>query len=107
MDMTTMQKLYEFNMGMPPTEYTPISRKRKAEHPEDWAGHTVRMMLQLLYVVSMLCLLRYDEALRIHWSDVEFQKLPDGSRRVKISLPVRKTHQNGGTLKVYSCIEQC
>lgn len=53
-------------------------------------------MLQLLYIMSMLCLLRYDEALRIQWSDIEFQEMDDGTTRVKIELDVRKTHQNGG-----------
>lgn len=93
-DEATMKKLHQFNIQ--PTEYCSTSRKRKAEHPEDWAGYTIRMMLQLLYVTSMLCLLRYDEALRIQWSDVTLETLPNGVKRVKLELSVRKTHQNGG-----------
>ncbi|TFY50614.1 hypothetical protein EVJ58_g10970, partial [Rhodofomes roseus] len=71
------------------------SRKRKAEHPEDWAGYRVRQMLQLLYTISMLCLLRYDEALRIRWSDIEMLHR-NGVPCVKLSLPFRKTAQYGG-----------
>ncbi|KAG1766271.1 hypothetical protein EDD22DRAFT_950628 [Suillus occidentalis] len=46
---------------------------RKAKHPEDWGGFLIRMMLYLLYLVSFLYLLHFDEALRITWSDVTFQ----------------------------------
>lgn len=98
MDEATMKQLYEYNKNFPRAEYAPTDRKRKAEHPEDWGGHCIRGMLQLLYITSFLCLLRYDEALRIQWSDVEFQEMPDGTTRIKIELDVRKTHQNGGQL---------
>lgn len=91
-----MKKLYEYNKNFSRSEYASTSRKRKAEHPEDWGGYWIRVMLQLLYIMSMLCLLRYDEALRIQWSDIEFQEMDDGTTRVKIELDVRKTHQNGG-----------
>ncbi|KAJ7683605.1 hypothetical protein B0H14DRAFT_3101642 [Mycena olivaceomarginata] len=58
-------------------------------------ARSVRMMLQLLYIVSMLCLLRYDEALRITWQDVHFEPLENGGFRIRLDLPFRKTHQNG------------
>ncbi|KAJ7931805.1 hypothetical protein B0H13DRAFT_1593881, partial [Mycena leptocephala] len=67
------EKLWTYNTQFPvesSTSYGSTSKKRKQEHPEDWAGHSFRMMIQLLYIVSMLCLLRYDEALRITWQDV-------------------------------------
>ncbi|KAH9842321.1 uncharacterized protein C8Q71DRAFT_682538, partial [Rhodofomes roseus] len=60
----TMRQLWEFNIKYSTDRRRTTSRKRKAEHPEDWAGYRVRQMLQLLYIVSMLCLLRFDEALR-------------------------------------------
>ncbi|KAJ6598544.1 hypothetical protein B0H10DRAFT_2324218 [Mycena sp. CBHHK59/15] len=87
MDEPTMKKLWTYN-----TQH---------EHPEDWAGHSVRMMLQLLYIVSMLCLLRYDEALRITWQDVQLEQLEHGVLRVRLDLPFRKTHQNGGITPFY------
>jgi integrase len=99
-------------------EYGPTSRKRKAENPSEWAGFSLRMMLYLLYLLSMLCLLRYDEALRITWADVTFQvqdllienhwldvtpelftkqvNYRPAHFRVKLELPFRKTHQYGG-----------
>ncbi|KAJ7870056.1 hypothetical protein B0H14DRAFT_2726455, partial [Mycena olivaceomarginata] len=97
MDEPTMKKLWTFNTGFPvesSTSYGSTSKKRKQEHPEDWAGHSIRMMLQLLYIVSMLCLLRYDEALRITWQDVTFD-METGVLRIRLDLPFRKTHQNG------------
>ncbi|KAJ6622750.1 hypothetical protein B0H10DRAFT_2174975 [Mycena sp. CBHHK59/15] len=83
------------------SSYGSTSKKRRHEHPEDWAGHSVRMMLQLLYIVSMLCLLRYDEALRITWQDVQLEQLEHGVLRVRLDLPFRKTHQNGGITPFY------
>ena len=100
-----MKKLYEFNMSFEheDTPYTSTSRKRKQEHPECWATFGLRLMLMLLYTVSMLCLLRYDEALRITWADVHFENLPNGPFpfRVRLDLPFRKTHQHGGR---HSCL---
>ncbi|KAJ7150520.1 hypothetical protein C8R43DRAFT_1107428 [Mycena crocata] len=98
MDETTMKKLWTYNSEFPvenTTSYGSTSKKRRQEHPEDWAGHSVRMMLQLLYIVSMLCLLRYDEALRITWQDVHFETLENNILRIRLDLPFRKTHQNG------------
>ncbi len=98
MDEATMKKLWEFNKNFEiEYEIKPNSRKRKQEHPELWAGYKVRHMLQTLYTVSMLCLLRYDEALRIMWSDIVFENSPDGVPIATLNLPFRKTDQTGGT----------
>jgi hypothetical protein len=104
-----MKRLWEYNMTFPKDEYGPTSRKRKFEHPEDWGGSVIRIMLQLLFLVSMLCLLRYDEALHIMWGDVHFETLMNGVQRVRLDLPFRKTHQNGGehvlfTLQMAMCL---
>ncbi|GBE83361.1 hypothetical protein SCP_0504090 [Sparassis crispa] len=48
----------------------------------------------------MLCLLWYDEALRIMWSDVHLE-MCDGTSRVRLDLPFRKTAQNGGIAPFY------
>ncbi|KAJ6628421.1 hypothetical protein B0H10DRAFT_2160891 [Mycena sp. CBHHK59/15] len=104
MDEPTMKKLWTYNTQFPvesSSSYGSTSKKRRHEHPEDWAGHSVRMMLQLLYIVSMLCLLRYDEALRITWQDVQLEQLEHGVLRVWLDLPFRKTHQNGGITPFY------
>ncbi len=105
MDEQTMRKLYEFNKAIPQIPLAPIQRKRKAESQADsesnlksaWAGYHVRMMLHCLYVISMLCLLRYDEALGIRWEDIEFGTNAEGLTYICLNLLVRKTHQNGST----------
>ncbi len=97
-DETTMKILWSFLLTVPqskPVEST--SRKRKAEKPELWAGHRIRTMLHLIYVVATLCLLRHDEALHIMWTDITFDTSPTGRKRVIIRLPCRKTSQYGGT----------
>jgi integrase len=118
MDEPTLKRLLEFAWSTEQKEYGPISHKRKAENPSEWAGFSLRMMLYLLYLLSMLCLLRYDEALRITWADVTFQiqdlvienhwldVAPELFAKqvnyrpvhfqVKLKLPFRKTHQYGG-----------
>jgi hypothetical protein len=99
MDEPTMKRLYEYNMSFDKDEeHTSTSRKHKQKHPECWGGFGLRLMLMLLYTVSMLCLLRYDEALRITWNDVHFEQLSKGlfPFRVRLDLPFRKTHQHGG-----------
>ncbi|KAG6378987.1 hypothetical protein JVT61DRAFT_13277 [Boletus reticuloceps] len=116
MDMATMKQLYDFVGSVKPKEYGPTPRKHKAENPSEWAGQRIRRMLYLLYLVSVLCLLHFDEALRITWADVVFQvrdlsvsnhwqnttlerlaKLRPEHFRIQLNLPFRKTHQYGGT----------
>ncbi|KAG1884892.1 hypothetical protein F4604DRAFT_1878459 [Suillus subluteus] len=117
MDEPTLKELWVFNCAAERNEHVRISRKRKAEHPEDWGGFLIQMMLYLLYLVSFLCLLRFDEALQITWHDVSFQvKDPllkghwiDATPKifnqgifkgsdfhVRLMLPFRKMHQHGG-----------
>jgi hypothetical protein len=95
-DEATMKRLWEYNMTFPKDEYGPTSRNCKFEHPEDWGGSVIQIMLQLLFLVSMLCLLRYDEALHIMWGNVHFETLINGVQRVRLDLPFHKTHQNRG-----------
>lgn len=120
MNEMTMKALWQFVAGTEQEEAGPLSRKRKAEDPTEWTGLNIRRMLYLLYLVSMLCLLRYDEALHITWADVTFQvrdsatgpdehwldATPDLIKkslsfkpedfRILLNLPFRKTHQYGG-----------
>ena len=60
-------------------------------------------MLQTLYIIALLCLLRFDEALSLTWDNVHFEDWEDGKFRVRIELLVRKTHQYGGTFIADSC----
>ena len=101
-DEQTMRELYEYNINFVDEDFGPTSKKRKAEAPQNWAGSTVRLMLQLMFNTAMLVLLRFEEVLRITWNDVEFQYYhPRRLRRVRLMLPFRKTHQYGGIVPFY------
>lgn len=100
MNEDVMRQLYLFNNNpnLVPRDLplTPTSRKRKAEDTASWGGYRLRTMLHCLYVISMLCLLRYDEALHIRWDDITMGINSAGDPFIQLNLLVRKTHQNGG-----------
>jgi len=52
-------------------------------------------MLQCIYTIAFLCLLRFDEVLRIQLKDIEVVDKLKG--HIKLVLPFRKTHQYGGS----------
>ncbi|KAF9232246.1 hypothetical protein BU15DRAFT_90696 [Melanogaster broomeanus] len=101
MDEPIMIRLWEFACQTPQKDFGPTTRQQKADDPTEWAGFNIRMMLYLLYLVSMTCLLRYDEALRMTWADVAFQNPRPTDFRVKLNLPFRKTHQYGDIAPFY------
>lgn len=98
-----MRRLWEFNTRYPKEQsLQSVSRKRKNHgdgdgSPNDvrWAGYKVRQMLLTLYITSMLCLLRYDEALRVMWHQVHLETDTNGTPIVRLELPFRKTDQTG------------
>ncbi len=100
MNEALMKQLYKHNMDM--EKYPPVledDSPRKRNKGDTWEAHrSLRLMLLLMYIISFLCLLRFDEVLRIQWSWIELEPLAGGSVRLKLSLPYRKTHQTGGTL---------
>ncbi|KAJ7847634.1 hypothetical protein B0H14DRAFT_2769829 [Mycena olivaceomarginata] len=61
----TLGKLYEFK------EYAAGSRSQP-KSPHDWGGARARRLLTLAYVLSFLCLLRFDEVLKIQIHDIEW-----------------------------------
>ncbi|KAG1758411.1 hypothetical protein EDD22DRAFT_850028 [Suillus occidentalis] len=73
MDEQTMKELYEYNVNFTNEDLGPTPNKQKAEAPQSWAGSTVRLMLQLMFVTVMLLLLWFEEILCIMWSDVQFK----------------------------------
>ncbi|KAG1873454.1 hypothetical protein C8R48DRAFT_455825 [Suillus tomentosus] len=101
MDEQTMRELYEYNINFIDEDFGPTSNKRKIEAPQSWAGSTVRLMLQLMFVTAMLLLLRFEEVLRITWSDVQFEYYQPRRRRIRLMLPFRKTHQYGGIVPFF------
>jgi hypothetical protein len=91
----TIRSLYEFNHRFTLNNPgTPAGVPEDAE--TDWGGARIRLMLHALYVVSFLCLLRYDKALQIQAHDLEWVQKKDGTVGLKLSLPFRKTSQYGG-----------
>jgi len=76
-------KYMDFN-----TEY------RKGDELSNWGGPVQRMMMQAIYALSFLCLLRFDEVLKIQHHHIEVIDSKEG--HIKLVLPFRKTHQNGG-----------
>ncbi|KAJ7796116.1 hypothetical protein B0H14DRAFT_2916389 [Mycena olivaceomarginata] len=95
----TLLKLYEFN-NQPEVadikEYTAGSRKQP-KGPHEWGGGRARRLLTLAYVLSFLCLLRFDEVLKIQIHDIEW--ISDTC--IKLTLPFRKTNQFGGVKPFY------
>jgi hypothetical protein len=62
----------------------------------EWGGARLRTMLQCIYTIAFLCLLRFDEVLRIQLKDIEIVDKFKG--HFKLILPFRKTHQYGGLI---------
>jgi len=88
-----LKRLYEKNKSV---VVKPLIRIRRFENSEniEWGGGRLRMMLQCIYTIAFLCLLRFDEVLRIQLKDIEVVDKEKG--HIKLILPFRKTHQYGG-----------
>lgn len=98
MEEPIMKKFYDFNTKFPQQEISRRKRDKKKEDGAQWAGYNIRMMLLLLYTLAFLCLLRYDEALQIRWSDLILTHVEGKLYCLEVRLPFRKTHQTGGEL---------
>ncbi|KAJ7434193.1 hypothetical protein B0H11DRAFT_1703022, partial [Mycena galericulata] len=95
----SLRKLYDFNnrpdIGVV-KEYAAGSRSDpKGDH--DWGGARARRLLTLAYVLAFLCLLRFDEVLKIQMQDIEWVS----DTCIKLTLPFRKTNQFGGVKPFY------
>ena len=89
-----LKKLYDYNKQY---ELKSMQWQRclhgNSEHIE-WGGAKLRMMMQCIYTITFLCLLHFDEVLRIELKDIE---VIDNERgQIKLTLPFSKTHQYGG-----------
>ncbi|KAH7904261.1 DNA breaking-rejoining enzyme [Hygrophoropsis aurantiaca] len=73
-------------------EWQPGSRKQG--EASTWGGGRARRLLGAAYAISFMCLLRFDETLKIQHHDITFI----GDNCIKLMLPFRKTAQ-------YGCIE--
>ena len=73
--------------------YAPNTRMHPSrDPPQTWGGGRVRRLLHAIYLLAFWCLLRFDEALKIQFQDLEVIS----PTCIKLTLPYRKTHQYGG-----------
>jgi hypothetical protein len=61
-----------------------------------------RRALQALYTIAFVCLLRSDEVLKIRRDHIELVKEDDEIQYMVLTLPFRKTHQDGRTSSHFS-----
>ncbi|KAJ7791079.1 hypothetical protein B0H14DRAFT_2357078, partial [Mycena olivaceomarginata] len=95
----TLAKLYHFNNK---PKYAKVRQyaagsRNQTKDADDWGGARARRFLTLAYALSFLCLLRFDEVLKIQMHDIE--RISDTC--IKLTLPFRKTNQFGGTLSFH------
>jgi hypothetical protein len=62
-------------------------------------------MLYTVYTLAFLCMLRFNEVLRIEAHHIEVINLTRETGEIKLTLPFRKTHQTGGKLLALSASE--
>ncbi|KAK7025662.1 hypothetical protein R3P38DRAFT_2529704, partial [Favolaschia claudopus] len=99
--------LFQVRVGEPATSARAITQvpktncftcSRKAiKEPHEWGGARARRLLTLAYVLAFLCLLRFDEVLKIQIHDIEWVS----DTCIKLTLPFRKTSQFGGVKPFY------
>jgi hypothetical protein len=96
-----LRKMYDFS-HLPEhwniKDYAPGSRTQKAADPNEWGGGRVRRLLYAAYTIAFLCLLRFDEVLKIQVHDIEIVS----PTCIKLTLPFRKTDPNGGEYQLCS-----
>jgi len=75
-------------------DYAGGSRSHRQENPtlHEWGGGRTRRLLQAAYTLAFLCLLRFDEVLKIQAQDINLIS----ETCIALSLPFRKTDQFGG-----------
>ncbi|EEB89550.1 hypothetical protein MPER_12335, partial [Moniliophthora perniciosa FA553] len=76
------------------------SKPRKDRNPSDWGGHRLFRQVHFIYVISFICLLRIDEALKIRANDIDISYDKHGIL-MTLTLPFRKTHQFGDIKPFY------
>ncbi|KAJ6533268.1 DNA breaking-rejoining enzyme, partial [Mycena sp. CBHHK59/15] len=88
-----LRKLYHYNNKPEVSKIKPV-KPRKRNAPVDvneWGGGRSRRLLHAVYVIAFLCLLRFDEALKIQAQDI--RRIDEST--YELTLPFRKTSQYG------------
>jgi hypothetical protein len=87
-----LRKLYDFNKDFAVQRLGEV--QRVPDDKSQWGGARLRMMLQCIYSIAFLCLLRFDEALKIQAHHLEV--IDEVRGEIKLTLPFRKTHKVKG-----------
>jgi len=98
MTSSLLKKLYDFNYGFPIYrlgEAPPNPMGILVHDDTTWGGGRLRLMLQCIYTIAFLCLLRFDEVLKIEAHHLEV--IDEATGEIKLTLPFRKTHKYGGS----------
>jgi hypothetical protein len=66
--------------------------QNKKDNIHAWGGGQTCHLLGAAYTLAFLCLLRFDEVLKIQVQDIEILSRD----KIKVTLPFQKTHQFGG-----------
>jgi hypothetical protein len=92
-----IKRLYESSQRFPPPK-----RNQGFIHNLDedelfgWGAYRQRVMLHAAYTISFLCMLRFDEVLKIEAHHIEVLDETGETGEIRLTLPFRKTHQTGG-----------
>jgi len=99
MTSSLLKQVYDFNYNFPIYRLGDALHfdvhTADAYHDHSWGGGRIRLMLQCIYTIAFLCLLRFDEVLKIQAHHLEVMNEATGE--IKLTLPFRKTHKLGGT----------
>jgi len=82
------------NLGNPTTSLS-CDNTQSESSIHIWGGPLIRRVLQAIYTIAFICLLRSDEVLKIRRDHIEFVKEDDEIQYMVLTLPFRKTHQDG------------
>ena len=98
-----LRKLYHFNhllenWDLNITRTTGSCHISQSESIHIWGGPLTRRALQAIYTIAFICLLRSDEVLKIRREHIEFVKEDNDIQYMVLTLPFRKTHQDGRML---------
>ncbi|KAI3619620.1 DNA breaking-rejoining enzyme [Moniliophthora roreri] len=89
--------MYDFNRKSENFDIKPViaqKRNKDEKNPDQWGGPRLCRLMQFIYCISFVCLLRIDEALKINFDYIEYVSETDG-KLLKLTLPFRKTNQYG------------
>ena len=94
-----MRKLWVYNEEFPCLSFgEKLNSFNDEVHYSSWGSGRVRAMLQCIYLLSFLCLLRFDEVLQIQLHHITVEN--EAAATVSLNLVFRKTKQEGGMLSI-------